>query len=201
MSVAIRDATPADRAMVIRTLARAFADDPAMCYIFPNPARRAHALPRLFSLFFATDAAGWRLVADAGTAVTLWRPPDHAEDRPRAMLRHLLPLLMTFGAALPRAMRVGDAIAAHFPRDPFWYLHIAGVEPAQQGRGLGGAAIRAGLVRCDAAGIPAYLETATARNVGLYQSLGFVVCGEWDVPRGGPHFWSMMRPASGTTVR
>ena len=100
---------------------------------------------------------------------------------------------------LPRILSLaqrmlGDAVEAHFPSDPFWYLHIAGVDPARQGRGLGGASIRAGLARCDADGVPAYLETATESNVGLYARLGFELTGEWSVPKGGPRFWSMMRP-------
>ena len=61
--------------------------------------------------------------------------------------------------------------------------------------GGSGAAIRAGLDKADAAGIPALLETATERNVGLYTSLGFEILSEWDVPKGGPHFWTMLRRA------
>lgn len=198
--VSIRDATVADRDAVVVTLSRAFADDPAMSYIFPDPAVRARSLPRLFDLFFATDARGWRLVTDAADAVTLWRPPGEAHDRPMAMIRHLLPLLVTFGTALPRALRVGDAIAARFPAHSFHYLHVAGVEPAQQGRGLGGATIRAGLARCDDTGIPAFLETATERNLGLYGALGFRVTAEWSVPGGGPRFWSMERPVGGSSA-
>jgi len=38
---------------------------------------------------------------------------------------------------------------------------------------------------------PVYLEIVTPENAGLYQRLGFAVIEEWDVPRGGPHFWSM----------
>ena len=30
------------------------------------------------------------------------------------------------------------------------------------------------------------------RHVALYLKLGFKVVGEWDVPEGGPHFWSML---------
>jgi ribosomal protein S18 acetylase RimI-like enzyme len=83
---------------------------------------------------------------------------------------------------------------AHHPKGiTYFYLHYAGVLPEHQGKGWGGAAIRAGLDKADAAGIPALLETATERNVGLYTSLGFEILSEWDVPKGGPHFWTMMR--------
>ncbi|WP_343525709.1 GNAT family N-acetyltransferase [Sphingomonas sp.] len=193
--VTIRDARPGDRAAVAAMLARAFVDDPAMSYIFPDAADRARRLPRLFGLLFDTDAAGMRLVSQAADAGTFWRPPGQAHVPIMAYVRRLIPVLHALGGALPRAMRLGEAIEAHFPKEPFWYLHIAGVDPARQWCGLGGASIRAGLARCDASGLPAYLETATESNVGLYARLGFVPIGDWSVAGGGPRFWSMRRPA------
>ena len=195
--VTIRDAGSGDRAAVAAMLGRAFADDPAMYYIFPDAEERAKRLPRLFALLFDSDAVGMRLVSEGAEVGTFWRPPGQAPVSITAYVRRLIPVLHALGASLPRAMRLGDAIEAHFPSHPFWYLHIAGVDPARQGRGLGGASIRAGLARCDADGVPAYLETATESNVGLYARLGFELTGEWSVPKGGPRFWSMIRPVGG----
>lgn len=195
--VTIREARAGDRAAAAKMLGRAFADDPAMSYIFPDAAQRAKRLPRLFALLFDSDAVGMRLVAQDADAGTFWRPPGQAHVPMTAMLAQGIPLLTTLGTALPRAFRLSHAIEAHFPAEPFWYLHIAGVDPARQGQGLGGASIRAGLARCDADGVPAYLETATESNVGLYARLGFELTGEWSVPKGGPRFWSMMRPVGG----
>lgn len=193
----VRAAQAGDRGRVAAMLARAFADDPAMSYIFPDPVMRARRLPKLFRLFFDSDAAGMRWIADDGDAATLWRAPGRAENSTGELLRRAVPLLAALGTALPRGLRVGEAISAHFPEEPFWYLHIAGVDPARQGRGLGGAAIRAGLARADREGVPAFLETATERNLGLYRALGFAVTAEWSVPGAGPRFWSMLRPVGG----
>lgn len=191
----IRDATDIDRSAVAAMLARAFADDPAMAYIFPNPLDRAKRLPRLFALLYDADAPGRRLVTGDAQAATLWQRPGTPQASTLDLLRQAMPLIAALGFALARAMRVGDALDAHAPPERHWYLHIAGVDPAQQGKGLGGASIREGLARAAADGVPAYLETATERNVGLYQSLGFDVTSEWHVPKGGPKFWSMLRPA------
>lgn len=191
----IRDAVPADRGPIAAMLARAFADDPAMAYIFPDPRDRAKRLPRLFALLFDEDAPGMRLVTGDAQAATLWQRPGTPAVSSLTLLRRAVPLVATLGMALPRALRVADALDAHAPPERHWYLHIAGVDPAQQGKGLGGASIREGLARAASNGVPAYLETATERNVGLYQSLGFAVTSEWSVPRGGPKFWSMLRPA------
>lgn len=164
-----------------------------MAFIFPDPVDRARRLPRLFALLFASDArAGMRLVTTGGEAATLWRAPGHVHTTRLELLRRVIPLLRALGPALGRAMRVGDAIDAHMPSGDFWYLHIAGCDPAQQGMGFGRAAVRAGLRRA-AGRLPAYLETATERNLGFYAGLGFRVTGEWAVPGGGPRFWSMLR--------
>ena len=191
----IRTGSKADRDVVAAMLARAFADDPATSYIFPDPAERARRLPRMFRLIFDEDVGGMPLVTGNVEAATLWRKPGQAEIGKLEMLRQLFPLIGAFGSALGRAMRVGDAIDAHHPPGPYWYLHIAGVDPAHQGRGLGSASIRQGLARAREDGLPAFLETATPRNVSLYQSLGFEVIDEWQVPKGGPKFWSMLNPA------
>ena len=74
------------------------------------------------------------------------------------------------------------------------HLHFAGCVPEQQGKGLGGAAIRVGLAHADAAHQPCYLETATEANLALYQHLGFELTDEWSVSN-DLRFWGMLRPA------
>ena len=175
-------------------LARAFADDPAMAWIFPEPAERARRLPRLFALLFDDDAGGMRLVTANGEAATLWRGPGEATTSTVAILRQAWPFWRALGTRIPRALKVSAAIEAHMPPGEFWYLHIAGCDPIAQGRGLGRDVVKAGLDRV-AKRWPAYLETATERNLGFYRALGFTVTDEWTVPGGGPRFWSMCRPA------
>jgi GNAT superfamily N-acetyltransferase len=144
---------------------------------------------------FDEDAHGMRLVTTGGEAATLWRAPGHNRTTLLDLLLQALPLLTLFGTALGRALAVSNAIDAHFPDGDYWYLHIAGCDPASQGKGLGGATIRSGLERVAGSGLPAYLETPSEKYIGFYRGLGFDVIGEWAVPKGGPRFWSMMRPA------
>jgi GNAT superfamily N-acetyltransferase len=189
-----RPATAAERAQVAQLLAAAFFDDAAMAYIFPDPAVRRVRLPRLFAILFDSDGrAGPRFVTAGGEAATLWRSPGRAQVGWLEMLAQAGPLLRALGTALPRALRVGDAIDAHMPGGDFLYLHIAGCDPRHQGRGHGSAAIAAGLAQ--AGDMPAYLETPNPLTIPLYTRHGFQLTGEWDVPKGGPRFWSMLRPA------
>lgn len=188
----IREARDADAATVAEMLTAAFADDPAFCWIFPDAATRRRRMPALFAALFAGDAGnGTRLLTEEGAAASLWRAPGHARDDLRGPLQ-LWQAWRLLGGAQLRGKRVADAIAAHFPSEPFWYLHIAACHPAHQGRGLGRAIIAAGLARSD--GLPVYLETANRQNLSFYQSLGFRVSDEWCVPGCGPRFWSMIRP-------
>lgn len=190
----IRVANDADRARVAAMLARAFADDPAMAYIFPDPAERARRLPRLFALLFDADAHnGLRLIAERDAAATLWRAPGHGKTTLLDMVMQAWPLWRALGGAVGRALTVSHAIDAHFPAGKLWYLHVAGCDPAAQGKGIGRAIVQAGLDRIAADGLPVYLETANERNLGFYAGLGFTVTQAWQVPRGGPRFWSMVR--------
>ena len=190
----VRVAGDADRARIAAMLARAFVDDPSMSFIFPDSTERAKRMPLLFGLLFDADAlSGMRLMTEGGEAATLWRGPGHGETGLFVLLRQAWPLWRALGGAIGRALAVSQAIEAHMPTSPHWYLHIAGCDPAAQGKGHGGAAIRSGLARVAGSGLATYLETATERNLGLYRALGIEVIDTWDVPRGGPRFWSMLR--------
>jgi hypothetical protein len=48
------------------------------------------------------------------------------------------------------------------------------------------------LVRCDEAGLGAYLESSKPENVPYYQRFGFAVTGQIDLPD-GPPLWPMWR--------
>ncbi len=182
-----------DAAVVAAMLARAFGDDPVFAWIFPDPVVRPARLQRLFRQLYASDLrGGTALVTPAGEAATLWRAPGRAQVGWGEMLRHAVPLIGAICGALPRALAAGSAIDAHMPVGDFWYLHIAGCDPAMQGRGLGRQVLTAGLSRF-AGRLPCYLETALERNLGFYASAGFRVTGEWRIRRDGPRMWSMLR--------
>jgi ribosomal protein S18 acetylase RimI-like enzyme len=191
----IVEAEPVDHPTIIQTLAQAFQDDPAVRWILPDAEQRRRRLPVMFAAILPGDiASGIALRSHGDEAATLWRAPGNAHTGRLEMLRQAAPMLRAFGTALGRALATADAIDAHQPKDnDFWYLHYAGVRPVFQGKGWGGHAIRAGLARAENEGKPVYLETATPANVGLYQRFGFIVVDEWDVPKGGPHFWSMLK--------
>ena len=196
MAPAVYPARNDQRRVIAAMLSRAFFDDPAISWIFPDPVLRSKRLAKLFMILFDSDAdKGMRLVTERGEAATLWRAPGRAQTSMLDTLAHLLPMIGCFGSAIGRGMAVGNAIDAHMPKGDFWYLHIAGCDPIHQGKGIGGAVVRAGLERAADGRFPCYLETPLEKNIGFYKSMGFAVIDEWTVPKGGPRFWSMWRSA------
>lgn len=180
-----------DRDTILTTLALAFHNDPVFSWLFPNEAERLARMKRLFAVNWSIDFPGAMIaIAPGGSAASFWRGPGTAVPSLAVTLRNLFPYLGALGFGLPRALRVNAAIEAHQPSTPFWYVHFVGVRPDQQGHGWGGSMMRYGLAHTG--DTPVYLETARIENVTFYETLGFRVTQEWDVPGNGPHFWSML---------
>lgn len=196
MTDTIQRAGQAELPAIVETLAQAFQTDPALSWILPDADHRQRALRSLFQVLAPADMrAGVALRSAGDEAASLWRAPGQAHSGTLEFLRTVVPLVATFGTALPRGLKVQASIDAHRPKGRFWYLHYVGVRPEHQGKGHGGRIIRAQTAVADAEGLPCWLETATTENVPMYERLGFGTQAEWDVPGGGPHFWGMMRPA------
>ena len=113
------------------------------------------------------------------------------------MLRHAPALLRVLGRRTMLALRGLGQIEARHPREPHWYLAVLGTDPARQGEGIGSALLRPVLDDCDRLELPAYLETATERNVDFYARHGFKVVQEMRLPLGGPALWRMWREPFG----
>ena len=91
-----------------------------------------------------------------------------------------------------RGLRAASAVEAQHFAQPHWYLAVLGTAPEHQGRGVSAAVMDPILRRCDAAGVPAYLESSNVVNIPLYERRGFRVTGEIVLP-GGPTIWPMLR--------
>ena len=166
---------------VVQVLARAFADDPVLSWVFPEDTEAR------LRLLWAVVAHGHVDAADGVGAI--WRAPDETveEGDASALYASSTPEELGRLAALDGAMT-----AAHPHDEPHWYLLAIGTDPAVQGQGRGGALLAAGLER--AGGQPSYLESTNPRNVSLYLRHGFEVVGTID-GYGGPPLTAMWRPA------
>jgi ribosomal protein S18 acetylase RimI-like enzyme len=196
MTTPVVPATPATRSRVVGVLAEAFVADPVVRWMIGDQ----RADERRLRAFFATlvtrrvVAAGGCDLVEGGAAVW-FRPGSYVPDSPVATLLALPGLVRAFGPRLREAGEADAEMRRHHPDEPHWYLQFLGVQPALAGQGRGSALLRHRLAEVDAAGMPAYLETGTPRNLPLYERHGFEVLREVRLAEGAPTEWLMWRPA------
>lgn len=191
----IRKAKKADARALAGVLARAFEQDPMGRHLFRDQAGRMAQMEQMFDLFlrrvYMPHQECYTVNGMAGGA--LWLPPGKYPAPAWQQLTLLPGFIRLFGLRTPKIFRDINQMEKMHPKDPpHWYLAFLGIEPSQQGKGLGTALLRPVLDRCDAEKVPAYLETSSDRNLPLYLRHGFKVVQECDLPE-GPHFWGMWR--------
>lgn len=169
----IRELARSELAGAGELLGAAFRDDPAFAHIVPDDAERRRRLPSLLAAMLAVDAAAGARVLGAfdgdalvGTASLL--PRGAREPRLWAWAPHAAPLawLLSSPAGLLRALALSGATARLRPKDAR-YLHLLGVHPACQGRGIGAALLKECL-----SGGTLYLETFLPANADWYEARG-----------------------------
>jgi len=196
-AVTARAATAADADAIAATLARAFHDDPLICFLLRDEARRPAAMPKLFKMLFKLGLPHGACDVTTGyEAVALWRPPGAWHIPFHQYITNGAAFIDIFGlGGALQVMGAMDVIEKRHPHEPHWYLQVLGTDPARQGKGYGGVAIRRQLALADAAGKPCYLESSKDSNIPIYKNFGFEVTGELTLPN-GPTIWPMWRPAA-----
>jgi ribosomal protein S18 acetylase RimI-like enzyme len=190
----------ADLDEIVQTLTDAFAVDPHLDWFMRADAKRDAARYAFFRMLIGQEGLSkGRIDRPAGGgAAAVWMPFEWLGPITLlAELRGLPAMLRASGLArFGRLMAIRADLDRRHPMDrPHAYLWFLGVAPAAQGRGVGSALLRAANARNDAAGLPAYLETGTTRNVALYERHGFKVISEHKARADAPNMWSMWREA------
>lgn len=176
-------------------LARAFHDDPVFSHFLPPGASNREARMGHFMTFAAKGALKHSslFVSPDGTSAAAWRPPGHWKLTPAEMLTGMPAMLRSVRGRITVALSALNMIEAKHPTEPHWYLEALGTEPAAQGKGGGSLVMQPILDRCDAEGMPAYLESSKERNIPFYERHGFRVTEQVTLPKGGPDAWLMWR--------
>ncbi|MEW9552441.1 GNAT family N-acetyltransferase [Nonomuraea sp. NPDC050783] len=172
---------------VVDVLVEAFADDPVVCWLFPDPGERGR-FQAMFYRFLLTHPAAEAYLTDGGEGAAIWLTlgPDETlhDDQPGS------------GAVFGERMRaLSQALDRRHPTGArHLYLPCVGVTGERRGAGLGSAMLRRRLDRADADGLGTYLEASSARSRALYLRHGFEDLGAPVQPAGGPPLWPMWRP-------
>jgi ribosomal protein S18 acetylase RimI-like enzyme len=129
----IRTAPPADQSRIVETLTAAFADDPAVRWMYPGDAQYRCHFPGFVRAFGGRAfAAGAAHASEGLEGAALWLPPGIEPDED-ALVAHLeRSTAVSQQAAL---FAVFEEMGAYHPEEPHWYLPLIGVAPSAQGRG------------------------------------------------------------------
>lgn len=176
-------------------LGRAFHDDPVWAWVCPDPVRRRRHLGAAFAQVIRPRiAADWGWTTEGLSGAAVWAGPDSWKTGTAHSLR-VAPLLLRAIGVRGLRERLGALaqLERRHPRTPHWYLEIIGADPSMRGRGIGGALMAPMIERCDAEGLPAYLESSKKENLAFYNRFGFEVTGELVLAPGAPTMWTMWR--------
>ena len=199
MTITVRRATVEDEPGMAGALGRAFADDPLFDWLVPDQTKRHGMLPAWFTLAFKKMFTRREVyTTDDHAGASVWGAPGEWKTKPIEMLSMVPGSIRVVGLGpMRRLITCFNAIEKQHPDELHWYLEVLGTDPQHQRKGVGAALMKPVLDRCDAEGLPAYLETQKELNVPYYRHHGFEVRKEMDLPRGGPHLWLMWREPQG----
>ncbi|MCU1592398.1 MAG: acetyltransferase [Frankiales bacterium] len=186
----------ADPRIAGAVLGRAFMTDPVFGWLLHGRT----GLQQRLTLVFESFAAGALpkqdaqvLVTEERTAASIWLPPGHWKTSTADLVRQGPKFVRGLGSRTPRALGLLTRIEKHHPAEPHWYLEAIGTVPEARGQGIGPRVLLPVLDRCDAEGVPAYLESSNPRNIAFYERHGFVKRPLFPLPDGCPVITPMWR--------
>ncbi len=185
-------------------LGRAFHDDPFWSWVLSAEAKRARVLPWFMEAWVRYCLGYGEVYTTASNVegVAVWLPPGKLSASPvRFVLTGMVVTPLKFGLAefsrFVSSLNYLEKLRERAVPPRHWNLPTLGVDPPRQGQGVGSALLQPGLALADADGLPCYLETEKETNVSFYNRHGFDVVVEVDLPKGGPHIWTMKREPRG----
>jgi GNAT superfamily N-acetyltransferase len=194
----VRAATPSDRAALTAALASAFSDDPLFRWM-AGAAPDQPLAPKMRIMFDAFLKLDLRrpdhliFTDEDGIGASIWKHPNKWKMPTGDMVRALPAMLRAIGTKTPRMVGAITAIEKVHPKEEHYYLEVLGTHQDRQSKGIGSAVIGHMLERCDAEGLPAYLESSNPRNIPFYSRHGFEATGEIVVGKGAPTVTAMWR--------
>jgi ribosomal protein S18 acetylase RimI-like enzyme len=188
-----------DLAILSRVLSRAFFTNPMTLYCLPDESERSNKLEWFLRIALRCgNKYGSVQTTDSEEGAAIWLSPSNVYLNLFQLLKQgfsAAPLRLGMGplGRLFNCLNYFEKLQRTDMPDDNWHLFLPGVNPPRQGKGIGSRLIKPILQRADAEKTSCYLETDKPGNVNFFQKNGFKINREDDVPKGGPHFWTMIR--------
>src|SRR3712207_6626563 len=157
----------------------AFRNDQLLKYLVPDDAKRARLAPSFVGKVVRyCSSYGEVYTTPMLEGVACWLPPGNSARTFTGMLRTGLlmePLKFGWGGFRRFMDMVSYTEKVHKRAVPgrHWYLWGLGVEPSEQGKGIGGMLMQPILRRAGGEGLACYFVNEDERNSPLYERHGF----------------------------
>jgi GNAT superfamily N-acetyltransferase len=194
----VRQAGSADIDKISATLALAFATDPIWGPALARPDGSTEHLEPIWRCYVLTSLdyeTVWMM--DDAAAVAVWTPPggDELSAELQAELDRLVAESLP-PESVAAFHTLGERFDEHHPHDvPHAYLGLLATHPTHRGKGIGQQLLAENLVRFDADGVPAFLESSNPANNHRYERAGFHTIGGFDAVLDDAHVSTMWRDA------
>jgi ribosomal protein S18 acetylase RimI-like enzyme len=182
-----------------QVLGQAFLNDPMLNYVVGDKKNKEQLITWFVTCSFRYGALfGQCFATSDNDGILIMLPPDQTKMTMGKMYKAgMLSAPFKLGlTGFSNFMTMADftdkehKLAA--PSDHF-YLFGMGVLPDKQGKGIGKQLMTKALQIADDNKMPCYLETQNKKNVSFYESFGFTVVSDKQLPKGGLQNWGMLR--------
>jgi GNAT superfamily N-acetyltransferase len=190
-------ARAADAEAVTELFALGFFEDPVWAWAYDDAETRLEKHRELWGLLVESAIPyGWVRWGEGRAAASLWIPPGRADLSSEGAEAYEPMLRRHLGDRVDEVLELKQGFIENRPSEPHFYLSLLATHPEHRGRGVGGQLLARDLEEIDAEGMPAYLESTSPVNDGLYERHGFVRTGEIVGPGDAPGIACMRRAAT-----
>lgn len=178
----MKKAIHSDKQLIVDILASAFDDNKSVNYIIKQDQSRNERIRRLCSYSFEICSRfGETYISDDGKACALIIFPDKKKSTIESVCLDMKLVANVIGwPNLKKAMKREAVIKKVQPATLLYHIWYIGVNPTEQGKGIGTSLLKQILERANELKRTPILETSTEKNLPWYRKHGFRIYNKLD---------------------
>lgn len=178
----MKRATITDKDQVVDILSSSFQDNKSVNYIILQDRDRSRRIRSLMEYSFdVCHRFGDIFLSDDHKACALIVLPDKKKTTLSSVLLDVKLIFFATGIGnAVRAMKREAEIKKNHPQGLLYYLWFIGVDPKEQGKGIGSALLQEVIANGLSENRTICLETSTLKNISWYEKFGFSTYQELD---------------------
>ncbi len=171
-----------DKDHVVKILSESFADNKSVNYIIKQDQKTVKRIQNLMEYSFEICFRfGNIFLSDDKKGCALIIFPDKKKATAKSILLDAGLIFSSIGLFnIKKAMDRESKIKKFHPKELMYYLWYIGVEPTEQGKGIGAKLLKEVIENASSTGRKIYLETSTLKNIPWYKKFGFKIYNEMD---------------------